>query len=248
MNATTEQPLQPVDDVAQTAVLVDAYPLWLEAVERVLDGLGVVTVAKATSPTEAFELVRTCQPRVVVTDVDFGPGEVGGSAYIERLLDLCPGLSVIVLAPLEELARVAEVIDAGAAAYAIKSIRPDDLAAAIRQCFEQSVFFAPAAGTRPLPEHARGGPQMPAHTRTRPVKVVSDIGDPPLTRRELEILTLVSEGLHNADIARKLWITDQTVKFHLTNIYRKLGVSNRTQASRWATAGGSNADDPPPRL
>jgi DNA-binding CsgD family transcriptional regulator len=56
----------------------------------------------------------------------------------------------------------------------------------------------------------------------------------PLTRRESEILALISQGLPNAEIARRLWISEQTVKFHLTNIYRKLGVSNRTQASRWA--------------
>jgi DNA-binding CsgD family transcriptional regulator len=57
---------------------------------------------------------------------------------------------------------------------------------------------------------------------------------PDLTRRELEILKLVAEGLSNAELARMLWVTEQTVKFHLSNIYRKLNVSNRTEASRWA--------------
>jgi DNA-binding NarL/FixJ family response regulator len=55
-----------------------------------------------------------------------------------------------------------------------------------------------------------------------------------LTRREREILALVAEGSSNGTVARKLWVTEQTVKFHLSNIYRKLGVSNRTAASRWA--------------
>jgi DNA-binding CsgD family transcriptional regulator len=54
-----------------------------------------------------------------------------------------------------------------------------------------------------------------------------------LTKRENEILRLVADGLPNAEIARRLWVTEQTVKFHLSNIYRKLGVSNRTQASQW---------------
>ena len=55
-----------------------------------------------------------------------------------------------------------------------------------------------------------------------------------LTRRELEILQLVAEGHSNAQVGRMLWVTEQTVKFHLSNIYRKLDVSNRTAASRWA--------------
>ena len=59
-----------------------------------------------------------------------------------------------------------------------------------------------------------------------------------LTRRELEILQLVAEGDSNAQLAKMLWITEQTVKFHLSNIYRKLGVSNRTEAARWAQLHG----------
>ena len=59
-----------------------------------------------------------------------------------------------------------------------------------------------------------------------------------LTRRELEILQLVAEGHSNAAMGRKLWVTEQTVKFHLSNIYRKLGVRNRTAAARWASLHG----------
>jgi DNA-binding CsgD family transcriptional regulator len=59
-----------------------------------------------------------------------------------------------------------------------------------------------------------------------------------LTRRELEILRLVAEGHSNAELAKMLWVTEQTVKFHLSNIYRKLDVSNRTEASRWAQIQG----------
>ena len=59
-----------------------------------------------------------------------------------------------------------------------------------------------------------------------------------MTRREHEILRLVAEGLTNAQLARMLWLSEQTVKFHLSNIYRKLGVANRTEASRWAQVHG----------
>jgi DNA-binding CsgD family transcriptional regulator len=61
---------------------------------------------------------------------------------------------------------------------------------------------------------------------------------PQLTRRELEILQLVAEGYSNSQLAKMLWVTEQTVKFHLSNIYRKLDVANRTEASRWAQVHG----------
>jgi DNA-binding CsgD family transcriptional regulator len=70
------------------------------------------------------------------------------------------------------------------------------------------------------------------------VPAVQKTEHPDLTRRELEILRLVAEGLSNAELAKMLWVTEQTVKFHLSNIYRKLNVSNRTEASRWAQLNG----------
>ncbi len=77
---------------------------------------------------------------------------------------------------------------------------------------------------------------MPAsHERAEPTRE----GElPELTRRELELLPLVAEGYSNAQLASMLWVTEQTVKFHLSNIYRKLDVSNRTEASRWAQLNG----------
>ena len=67
-----------------------------------------------------------------------------------------------------------------------------------------------------------------------PVRAVDEEEGDALTRREREILALVAEGHSNRELARMLWVTEQTVKFHLSNIYRKLDVANRTEASRWA--------------
>jgi DNA-binding NarL/FixJ family response regulator len=103
---------------------------------------------------------------------------------------------------------------AGASAYVYKRSHPDDFVAAIRQLFEHSIFFA----------------------RDRVGMTHDQQVWPPLTRRETEILQLVAEGRSNPEVARTLWIQEQTVKFHLSNIYRKLGVPNRTAAARWAHA------------
>jgi len=101
----------------------------------------------------------------------------------------------------------------------LKTAHPDDLTSAIRQAFEHSIYLA---GVRP--------------TAAPPAPQLDD--SPGLTRRELEILQLVAEGHSNAELARMLWVTEQTVKFHLSNIYRKLDVANRTEASRWAQLHG----------
>ena len=109
--------------------------------------------------------------------------------------------------------------DRGASAYVLKTSEPDVIATAIRQAFEPSLYLA-----RPK-------------ERGRPPTTVELIA-PKLTRRELEILKLVSEGRSNRQVAELLWVTDQTVKFHLANVYRKLGVRSRFDAARWALEHG----------
>jgi len=107
-----------------------------------------------------------------------------------------------------------------AAAYVIKTPDPQDFAPPIRQSFQHSIYFAGASI----------GPVAPT-----PMPVDDTPG---LTRRETEILKLVAEGHTNAQLAKMLWVTEQTVKFHLSNVYRKLDVANRTEASRWAQTHG----------
>ena len=113
------------------------------------------------------------------------------------------------------------MLRAGAWAYVLKSAEPDDIAVAVRQAFVHSIHF-----TRTL-ESADPGWGSAARSPDEPAVSV-------LTRREREILALVAEGHSNAAMAKRLWVTEQTVKFHLSNIYRKLDVPNRTAATRWA--------------
>src|SRR5205814_8328390 len=122
-------------------------------------------------------------------------------------------------------------LGAGAVAYIVKTAHADDVAAAIRQSFEQSVYLA----TGRSPHVAVSGAPVAAARRSGSASVFDAAG---LTRRELEILRLVAEGHSNASLAKMLWVTEQTVKFHLSNVYRKLDVSNRTEASRWAQLHG----------
>ena len=224
-----------------SAVLIDAYPLWLEAVEAVLHGLGLTTRGKATSPADGLRLIAEHRPEIVVTDIDFGPDQIGGTPYLRDVVGAHPQSKVIVLSTRVESSVVTDVLSAGAKAYAMKHVRPDDLASAIRQIFEHSIVFAPAPAVSPAVIQLAPGPEgheHPTATAERPRSEDAGALGAHLTRREREILTHVSEGMANAEIARQLWVSEQTVKFHLSNIYRKLNVTNRTQASRWARLGG----------
>ncbi len=201
----------------RTAVLIDPHPLWLEAVEQVIGRAGVRVVGTTTSAEEALELIEEHSPDVLVAEIsrDEGPGE--GISYLIRAREIQPGLKMIVLSTSNDPQHIDAAFAAGAAGYVLKSAHPEDVALAIRQAFEHSIYLADSRvsavsnGARPANDAASE-----------------------LTRRELEILQLVAEGHTNATLAKMLWVTEQTVKFHLSNIYRKLNVSNRTEASRWA--------------
>jgi DNA-binding NarL/FixJ family response regulator len=210
---------------SHSAVLLDQQPLWLEAVELVLGRIEVRVAGKATAPKQALELIGACRPDVFVTGIEMENADMDGIECIARARELVPDLRAVVLSAHTETEYIDRALGAGAVAYVVKSAHPDDLASAIRQAFQHSVYFA---GSRPAPA-ATAWPAAAASESHE----VSD-----LTRREREILQLVAEGHSNAKLAKMLWVTEQTVKFHLSNVYRKLDVSNRTEAARWAQLNG----------
>jgi DNA-binding NarL/FixJ family response regulator len=200
------------------AVLVDAHPLWLDAVEEVLARVPVEVVGKTTTFEGASRLIEEFEPELLIVETSERESR---HEWLAAVLQRFPSMNAIVLSISDDPADVNAALGAGAAAYVVKKAHPDDLAVAVRQTFESSIYFGKstsANGITPSPE-----PQL---------------DHPDLTRRELEILRLVAEGSSNSQLARMLWVTEQTVKFHLSNIYRKLGVSNRTEASRWAQVHG----------
>jgi two-component system response regulator DevR len=207
-----------------SAVLLDRQALWLEAVERVLDRIDVVVRGKATTSAAALAAVDTHRPDVFITGIELGEGDRDGIACIRDARERLPHLKAIVLSSHTEPEWIDRALDAGAVAYVVKSAHPDDLASAVRQAFDHSVYFA---GARP----AAAWPAPRA-----------SYDESDLTRREKEILRLVAEGHSNAKLAKMLWVTEQTVKFHLSNVYRKLNVSNRTEAARWAQVHGLLTD------
>jgi DNA-binding NarL/FixJ family response regulator len=203
----------------RTAVLVDQHPLWLAAIEPVVSKIGIEVVGRTTSSNEGLRLVAEHRPDILVTGLAMRPGDIDGIALVRQAREKAPDVRPIVISMYDDVAHIDAALEAGAVAYVIKTAHADDIGSAIRQAFTHSIYLA---GARPShqPEPARLG------------------NAPDLTRREREILQLVAEGHSNAQLARRLWVTEQTIKFHLSNIYRKLDVANRTEASRWAQLNG----------
>jgi DNA-binding NarL/FixJ family response regulator len=196
-----------------------ADPIFCEVVRTSLQRLDRLEVLKAENAVVAAKLVAGRRVDVVVLDGDSAESEdlVGD---VGRLVRVGDDVRVIVLLAAEDHRLIGLLLDAGAAACVSKSVYASDLGAVIRQAARGTVFCRPDASSP-------GRTISTAGARPRPA-------DPALTRRELEILRLARDGVGNKEIARDLWITEQTVKFHLSNVYRKLGVSNRTRASRVA--------------
>jgi two-component system, NarL family, response regulator LiaR len=206
------------------AVVLDPHPIWLDAVELVLARIGVTVVHKTSSGDEALATIEASKPGLLILELDPVPGGPDGFEVIRRARELVPSLRAIALSAHQDAPHIDGALAAGAAAYVLKTAHPDDVASAVRQAFQQTGTLVGVP--TPVPDQV-----------SSPASLASEAPGG-LTRRELEILRLLAEGHSNSQLAGMLWVTEQTVKFHLSNIYRKLRVANRTEASRWAQRNG----------
>jgi DNA-binding NarL/FixJ family response regulator len=207
--------------------IADDHRLMLDGIRRALEAAPDITVVgEAMTGEEMIELVPKVKPDVVILDMRMPKGD--GLSTLSRLKADHPDLKVIILSMFEEPDDINEALEKGASGYVVKSINPLDLPSTIRQVVDGSVYHPGVPG-------AIGGTGSGSSKSGTAKDAAPPAG---LTERELTILRLVAEGLSNLDIASKLYVTEQTVKFHLSNIYRKLGVGNRTEATRYAYRNG----------
>jgi DNA-binding NarL/FixJ family response regulator len=207
--------------VAARVVLADDHPLFLQALQVAMERAGFEIAGTAMRGDDLLELMARVEADVVLLDLAM-PG-YDGFECIHRLRASHPNAAIVVVSGADDEASIRHAMEAGAVCFVGKAADPNDLAGAIRVLLNDAIHLtprAPSAAPEPTPE---------------PGDVNADAL---LTRRELEILRLVSSGLSNAQMAKHLWVTEQTIKFHLSNVYRKIGIRNRTAASRWAQANG----------
>ena len=195
--------------MAIRVLLADDHRLILEALERTFDEVeGIEIVGTANDGRQVVPLITRTNPDLVLLDMRMP--EMDGLTCLERIRKQHPRVKVVMLSAFDDPERVRAALKRGASAYIVKTVNPLDLPAALRQVVQPTIYF----GLPPQeddPAAAAG-----------------------LTERETAMLRALARGLSNAAISREFWVTEQTVKFHLTNIYRKLGVENRTEATRYA--------------
>jgi DNA-binding NarL/FixJ family response regulator len=196
-------------------MVVDDHAVVRSGLEQLLaTAPDIELVASAADGQEALDRAADDVPDVVL--MDLAMPVLDGVEATRRLLELHPSVNVIVLTSFSDNRRIMDALRAGASGYLLKHAGPDELLGAIRAAHE---------GGSPLdPKAARV--LLDAQRVLRPAQ--------DLSAREEEVLRLVAAGLANKQIARRLGISERTVKAHLTNVFQALGVTDRTQAALWA--------------
>jgi DNA-binding NarL/FixJ family response regulator len=199
-------------------VLVDDHAVIRAGLEQLLAGTDdIEVVGTAANGAEALEVVRRLRPDVVLMDLQMP--QVDGVSATRSIMSEKLGVDVLVLTSFSDSERIIAALDAGAVGYLLKDADPEDVLQGIRAV-------------------SRG--ESPIHPKAARALLGSRAGSSTvqLTSRETEVLGLVREGLANKQIARRLDISERTVKAHLTSAFARIGVGDRTQAALWAERNG----------
>jgi len=192
-------------------LVADGHGLTRAGILRALEGEdGFDIVGEAESGPKLFPRIAQTQPDLVLLDLQL-PG-IDAQTALARIRSQHEGVQVIGLATHANAEQMHRACSYGASGVILTTIAPGDLGGAIRQIVDGTTFTA-LGGSPFVPDPADGAG---------------------LTNREQEILAALARGLSNKRIAQDLSVSEQTVKFHLTNVYRKLDLTNRTGAARWA--------------
>jgi DNA-binding NarL/FixJ family response regulator len=211
MDRPGDQSIRKGRAAAMKVLIADDHRLMVEGIRRALEPAeDIEVIGEASVGSQVLPLVRRLNPDVVLLDMRMP--HMDGLLCLDGIRKNCPKVKVIVLSVFSDPEHIQAAFRHGANGYIVKSVNPVDLPSAIRQAMDGTVFHAVG-----LPESSDDAGKASG-----------------LTERELAILKAVARGLSNSAIGKELWVTEQTVKFHLTNIYRKLNLANRTEAARYA--------------
>ncbi len=200
-------------------LVVDDHGVVRLGVERALTGLrGVEVVGAVADGEQALDAVRELDPDVILMDLQM-PG-LDGIEATREIVRQRPDARVVVLTSYLDRGKIEAALEAGAIGYTLKDGDPQELERVVRVAADGDFPIAPKAARLLLATNS------------------STTAGPTLSQRERDVLALVADGCPNKEIARRLWITERTVKGHLTRIFREIGVDDRTQAALWAQKHG----------
>jgi len=199
-------------------LVVDDHEVVRQGIRNMLDGsAAVVVIGEAGDGDAAIEQIRRLGPDVVLMDIQMP--KVNGVEAVQRLRKLGLDTRVILLSVYANDEYIFEGLSAGARGYLMKDVGREELVGAIKTVHEGGSLLQPAIATRLIErissEEASG-----------------------LSKRELEVLSVIASGAQNKEISNQLFLSINTVKFHVANVFRKLGVQNRTEAVRIARERG----------
>ena len=201
-------------------LVADDHPMLREGLVAVLSTQpDFEIVGEAADGAEVVRLAEALRPDVILLDLEMP--DVDGVAALEGLRDAVSAARAIVFTAYDTDERILRSLRAGARGYLLKGASRQEIFDAVRTVHAGGSLLEPGVTTRLLDHVREGGEQTE-----------------PLTPRELEVLALISEGLHNSEIAGRLFVTERTVKFHVSSILAKLGADNRTEAVALAARRG----------
>jgi two-component system nitrate/nitrite response regulator NarL len=209
-------------------LLVDDQPLFRQAIATLIaEQEDLVVVGEAENGLDAVEKAHALVPDLVVMDVEMSV--MNGVEAAGLIRDQLPSVKIVMLTVSEDDDHLFDAIRFGVHGYLLKDLRPEQLYDMVRSVMRDETPVSPVLAGRLLAEIRSGS------TRSAPV---ASTAEPLLTRRELEILQLVADGLSNKEIGRKLLITEGTVKNHVHNALEKLHLENRIQAAAYIVRQG----------
>jgi NarL family two-component system response regulator LiaR len=199
-----------------TVLIADDHPLVREALRRALDGEeDMEVVAEAADGEQAVKLASELKPDVAVMDIVMP--KLNGIEATRKIKTIAPDIAILILTAYDDDEYVLGLLDAGAAGYLLKSARGRDLAGAIRAIKSGESVLHPKIIAKLL-------------KRAMVAPVEEHKASEVLSERESEILKFVAMGMSNKEIAEKLYLSERTIKAHLTNIFNKLNVASRSEA------------------
>lgn len=173
-------------------------------------------IAEASNGFEAVDLSIKYEPDIILMDINMP--NIDGIEACRRILELKPNLKIIALTVCEEIDKISRILEAGARGYILKNTNIENLKRVIKEVYEGKSYLDPSV----TPDFIKRYNNL--------VQKVKEYDKCPLTERELEVLKYVAKGLTNNEIARNLYISEKTVKNHVSNILRKLDATDRTEA------------------
>jgi DNA-binding NarL/FixJ family response regulator len=196
-------------------LIADDNRLMLEGFRRALEPVEDIEIVGAThAGAQVLPLIERRRPEVVV--IELGMRTADGDPCLDAIHAAHPDVKIAVLSASPSQLLIRSALSRGARAFITKAVNPLDIPSALRQAYEETVYHA--VGVADAPEE--------------------DLRLAGLTEREITMLKALARGLSNKAISQELWVTEQTVKFHLGNLYRKLGVQNRLAAATYAHSRG----------